>query len=47
MCLIIGYNKATGEIAISDSWGPRFAERWITVEEATAVSQGFLQVISF
>ena len=22
-CMIIGYNKATNEIAVSDSWGPR------------------------
>ncbi len=28
ICLIIGYNKKTGEIAISDSWGPKFTERW-------------------
>ena len=47
LCLIIGYNKATGEIAISDSWGPRYAERWITVEEATAISQGYLRAISY
>jgi hypothetical protein len=39
VCMIIGYNKQTGEIAISDSWGPAFAERWITPEEAAAVSQ--------
>lgn len=38
MCLIIGYNKKTGEIAISDSWGPRFTERWISQEEAEKVS---------
>lgn len=47
VCMIIGYNKTTGEIAISDSWGPRFAERWITPEEAEAVSQGAFQVINF
>ena len=39
VCMIIGYNKQTGEIAISDSWGAAFAERWITPEEAAAVSQ--------
>jgi hypothetical protein len=38
-CMIIGYNKQTGEIAISDSWGAAFAERWIMPEEAAAVSQ--------
>ena len=39
VCMITGYNKQTGEIAISDSWGIEFAERWITPEEAAAVSQ--------
>lgn len=39
MCMIIGYNDKTGELAVSDSWGPAFAERWITEEEAVAVSQ--------
>ncbi len=39
-CLIIGYNSATEEIAISDSWGPAYAERWITIEEAEAISRG-------
>jgi hypothetical protein len=34
ICLIIGYNKQTGEIAISDSWGPRFAERWVKTADA-------------
>lgn len=40
VCMIIGYNKATGEVAVSDSWGPEFAERWMTFEEAQAVSAG-------
>jgi len=47
MCMIIGYNDITGEIAVSDSWGPQFAERWMTLEEANAVSQGNLMVINF
>jgi len=47
VCMIIGYNKETGEIAVSDSWGPEFAERWVTPEEAEAVSQNDFQVISF
>lgn len=45
MCMIIGYNKKTGEIAVSDSWGPAFAERWVTTEEAQAVSQNYFNVI--
>ena len=47
VCLIIGYNKQTGEVALSDSWGPAFAERWVTFEEAKAVSQDIFYVIQF
>jgi hypothetical protein len=47
MRLITGYNAATGEIAISDSWGEKAAERWLTVEEAQSVSQGALYLIKW
>ncbi len=47
VCLIIGYNHLTREIAISDSWGLPFAERWITEEEAQVVSQGDSTVIGW
>jgi hypothetical protein len=47
MCMIIGYNKETNELAISDSWGPSYAERWITVEEAQAITQGMFWEISW
>src|ERR1019366_9613105 len=47
MCLIIGYNPKTAEIAISDSWGPEFAERWLTDEEASAITQRELWVIKW
>jgi len=40
LCLIIGYNASTGEIAISDSWGAEATERWMTEEEARQVRQG-------
>ncbi|MEO8824684.1 MAG: C39 family peptidase [Chthoniobacterales bacterium] len=46
MCMIIGYNEKTGEIAVSDSWGKHFAERWMTAEEADAISQGSFIVIN-
>ncbi|HAV12533.1 MAG TPA: hypothetical protein DCX06_03400 [Opitutae bacterium] len=46
-CLIIGYNKETDEIAVSDSWGPTYRERWISVEQAEQVSQGSIYVIGF
>ncbi len=45
MCMIVGYNAATGEIAISDSWGPQYRERWITVEEANAISGGDFTIV--
>ncbi len=45
--LIIGYNKDTNEIAFSDSWGERFTERWITIQEAEQVSQTSYYVIGF
>ncbi len=45
--LIIGYNKETGEIAFSDSWGERYVERWITLKEANLVSQNYYYVIGF
>ena len=36
--MIIGYNEATNEVAVSDSWGKRYSIRWIHVDEAEAVS---------
>jgi len=47
ICLIIGYNKKTGEIAISDSWGPRFAERWVPASDAEKISYGSMNVIKW
>ncbi|MCX6910276.1 MAG: hypothetical protein NTY01_19835 [Verrucomicrobia bacterium] len=40
MRMIIGYNPRTKEVAISDSWGKHAEERWITLEEAQAMTQG-------
>jgi len=45
VCMITGYNAATDELCISDSWGPGFEERWITPEEAAAVTQGRCYVL--
>ena len=45
--LIIGYNKETNEIAFSDSWGENYKERWITLQEAERVSQGFFYTVGF
>ncbi|MBW8781071.1 MAG: C39 family peptidase [Verrucomicrobia bacterium] len=46
-CLIIGYNRATNEIAFTDSWGPAFAERWVGIDAAQKVSQDQFWVISW
>ncbi len=40
LCLIIGYNEETGEVAVSDSWGKRYTCRWVHYLEADAVSSG-------
>ena len=47
VCLITGFNEETGEIALSDSWGPGYEERWITEEEAAAISQGAMAVVTW
>lgn len=47
VCMIIGYNKTTGEIAFSDSWGPSFKERWMTVDEAKAMNGSTVKVITW
>lgn len=38
ICLIIGYNEETNEIAVSDSWGPRYELRWVHIDVAKAVT---------
>lgn len=45
ICLVIGYNEQTGEIAISDSWGPQFAERWVPAHTAQNLQSGDMQII--
>ncbi|MDD5260219.1 MAG: hypothetical protein PHD76_00050 [Methylacidiphilales bacterium] len=45
--MIIGYNARTDELAISDSCGEWAAERWITVEEAMAITQNDLAIIKW
>ena len=36
--MIIGYNKNTNEVAVTDSWGESFALRWVHVDEARATT---------
>lgn len=47
ICMIIGYNEKTNELAVSDSWGARYALRWVHVDIASAVSSGGSFVLSF
>ena len=46
-CLIIGYNRTTKEIAVSDSWGPSFQERRIPAAAAQEVSQDEYWVLTW
>jgi CheY-like chemotaxis protein len=45
ICLIIGYNEKTREIAISDSWGQAATERWMTEDEARQIKDSAISVI--
>ena len=38
ICMIIGYNEETNEIAVSDSWGERYELRWVHIDLAKAVT---------
>lgn len=40
LCMIIGYNETSNELAVSDSWGANYTIRWIHVDEAEAVNNG-------
>jgi Peptidase_C39 like family len=42
MCMIIGYNDKSNEIAVSDSWGERFELRWIPIGIANWVHQEYI-----
>ncbi|MES2474636.1 MAG: hypothetical protein V4640_02565 [Verrucomicrobiota bacterium] len=45
LCMIIGYNEATQELAVSDSWGARFELRWVPLAVANWASNGSLVMI--
>ena len=46
-CLIIGYNRKTNEVAVSDSWGPHFQERWVPLAAAQKISQDEFWVLAW
>ena len=45
ICMIIGYNEATQEIAVSDSWGARFERRWVPLPVANWAAAGGIFMI--
>lgn len=45
ICMIIGYNEATSEFVVSDSWGPSYERRWVPIEIANWASQGSIFLI--
>lgn len=40
VCLIIGYNASTGEIAVSNSWGPGAEIAWVRFADAAVADGG-------
>lgn len=38
ICLIIGYNEKTNEIAVSDSWGIEYSIRWVHIDLINGVT---------
>lgn len=45
--MVVGYNEATNEVGVSDSWGPRYELRWVHVDIARAVTSSGGFVIDF
>ncbi|MDF1811664.1 MAG: C39 family peptidase [Verrucomicrobiales bacterium] len=47
ICMVIGYNETTREVAVSDSWGPNYELRWVHEDIARAVTSYGGFVIDF
>ncbi|MDB6080560.1 MAG: hypothetical protein JWO82_4307, partial [Akkermansiaceae bacterium] len=45
ICMIVGYNEATNELAVSDSWGASYERRWVPCTVANWASSGGLFMI--
>lgn len=45
LCMIVGYNEATNELAVSDSWGASYERRWVPAPVANWASSGGLFMI--
>ena len=44
ICLIIGYNKKSKELAVSNSWGDSFAISWVRFDDAKTVSHNLFVI---
>ncbi len=44
ICLIIGYNKTSKELAVSNSWGDNYEITWVRFEDAKIVSRGLFVI---
>lgn len=44
--LVVGYNKRSREIAFSDSWGPKYEVRWISIDIAAVCPSDPMTVIN-
>ena len=45
ICMIIGYNEKTNELAVSDSWGASFEKRWVPLGVANWANAGHFFMI--
>ncbi len=45
ICMIVGYNEKTNELAVSDSWGARYERRWVPAPIADWASSGGIFLI--
>jgi Peptidase_C39 like family len=45
--MIIGYNEKTQEVAISNTWGEKYAVNWLTIDEAKAATEDTGMTIEF
>ena len=45
ICMIIGYNEKTNELAVSDSWGASYELRWVPLSVANWANAGHLFMI--
>lgn len=45
LCMIVGYNETTNELAVSDSWGASYERRWVPAPVANWASSGGLFMI--